>query len=266
MKNVVELSESSKEINASLTDSSKSQYQSYLIKWLEYCHCKSIDPYEHNIVDGVNFLAKLFTESTRKYSTINTARSALSCIMEPMHGLTFGKQPIVKRFMRGVFKLRPNLPRYLYTYDVNIVLKYLESLGDPENIPLKMLSYRTVTLLCLLSGQRDQTLSSLDVRNIVFQSNQVVLFITDLMKTSRPGSHTQPIEIERYEHSKNLCFYSNLLTYMKQTFSRRQMFIKLFISIAAPYAPVSTSTLSRWVKTTLECAGIDTQIFSSHST
>ena len=267
MKDMTQLSTSCKEIiSASLTNSSKSQYQVYLKKWLDYCHFKAIDPYQHNFVEGLNFLTNLFTESDRKYSTINTARSALSCIMEPMNGLTFGKQPIVKRFMRGIFKLRPSLPRYLFTYDVNTVLKYLKSLGDPENIPLKILSYRTVTLLCLLSGQRDQALSSLDVRNIVFQSNQVVLFISDLMKTSRPGHHTAPIEIERYEYSKCLCFCSNLEEYMKRTFSLRQMFVRLFISIVEPHKPISTSTLSRWVKTTLECAGIDISIFSSHST
>lgn len=173
---------------------------------MNYCLCKSIDPYHHNIVEGLNFLTDLFVNSTKQYSALNTARSALSIIMEPQYGITFGRQPIVKRFMRGVFKLRPSLPRYSFTYDIDIVLKYLESLGDPDKLPLKVLTYRTVTLLCIFSGQRDQTISSIDV----FQPRKIVVFITERLKTSRPGHHVAPLEILKYDLSRNICLVENL--------------------------------------------------------
>ena len=40
--------------------------------------------------------------------------------------LNLGTHPLVRRFMKGVFILRPALPRYNVTWDVNIVLNYLK--------------------------------------------------------------------------------------------------------------------------------------------
>ena len=39
----------------------------------------------------------------------------------------------------------------------------------------------------------------------------------------------------------------------------------MFISYQNPHEPVSSSTISRWIKCTLTMAGIDTSVFSAHS-
>ena len=41
---------------------------------------------------------------------------------------------------------------------------------------------------------------------------------------------------------------------------------RLFIGIQEPHKGVTKSTISRWVKNTLKEAGIDTEIYSAHST
>ena len=41
---------------------------------------------------------------------------------------------------------------------------------------------------------------------------------------------------------------------------------QLFIGISKPHAPVQACTIARWVKTVLKEAGINTDIFSVHST
>ena len=41
---------------------------------------------------------------------------------------------------------------------------------------------------------------------------------------------------------------------------------QLLVSIQKPHKPVSTHTISRWLKTVLEKAGIDTSVFKAHST
>ncbi|XP_057297381.1 uncharacterized protein LOC130627599 [Hydractinia symbiolongicarpus] len=152
---------------------------------------------------------------TRQYSALNTARSALTIIMEPQYGINFGRQPIMKRYMHGEFKLR--LPRYSFTYDIDIVLKHLESLGDPDKLPLKIF-------------------------------NIPDLFIRELLKTSRPAHNVAPLEILKYDLSRNICLVENLKQYLKITFPLRGLFVKLFRSIQAPHKPVCTSTLSRWKK------------------
>ena len=41
---------------------------------------------------------------------------------------------------------------------------------------------------------------------------------------------------------------------------------KLWISVRAPHGPVSSNTVARWIKTVMKDSGIDTNIFSAHST
>ena len=68
------------------------------------------------------------------------------------NGIYFGKRPFVQRLMKGIFNLRPVLPRQFVLWDPDIVLDYLSNL----DLPLKdYLSQKLVVLLCLLSGQRD---------------------------------------------------------------------------------------------------------------
>jgi len=86
---------------------------------------------------GAEFLAKLFKENTIGYSAINTARSALSAIITPINGIPFGRQPLIQRLMRGVFKQRPSLPKYTVTFDVKTMFDFIESL-DIDNSNLEM--------------------------------------------------------------------------------------------------------------------------------
>ena len=39
----------------------------------------------------------------------------------------------------------------------------------------------------------------------------------------------------------------------------------LFVSFIKPHAPVSSTTISRWIKSVLALAGVDTALFQGHS-
>ena len=59
------------------------------------------------------------------------------------------------------------------------------------------------------------------------------------------------------------------VTYFKEYVKRTKLFRntdKLFISYVKPHKDVSRDTVSRWIKTTLSKAGINTDIFKAHST
>lgn len=242
------------------------QYSTYIRQWLTCCQEENISPVEWSIGDGINFLTKLFTEKSLGYSAMNTARSALSVIMHNPDGSTFGNNHLVKKLLRGMFKLRPALPKYTCTFDVQIVLQYLSSLGDSFSIPFKFLSYRLATLFCLLSGQRDQTLSAIDVRFISITDERVICYISQILKTTRPTFHQSPIDFRSYPLCDSLCPVKNTQAYLSRSFRLRGPFVKLFISHKEPHHPVVVSTISRWVKETLKLAGINTEIFTSHST
>jgi len=102
------------------------QYQTYLNKWANYCKINKIETLNASIGQGVEFLSQLFHSSENAYSSMNTARSALSTVIPIKDGLTFGNQPIVKRLMKG----KPALPKYSATFDVDIVFNYILTLPN----------------------------------------------------------------------------------------------------------------------------------------
>lgn len=104
--------------------STKKQYDSHMKKWLDFLIRKSINISDSLTITVVlEFLTELFDRGY-SYSTINSARSFLSSILPSINGLTVGSDPLIRRFMRGVFIDRPNLPRYTETWDVSIVLSW----------------------------------------------------------------------------------------------------------------------------------------------
>ena len=83
--------------------------------------------------DIVEFLL-LWYKAGLGYSCLNTARSALSSVLTPQGNVSIGNHPLIHRFMKGVFENRPSLPSYTHYWDVNIVLKFLQSLPQTAGI------------------------------------------------------------------------------------------------------------------------------------
>ena len=142
---------------------------------------------------GIEFLTSLY-KSGIGYSAINTARLALSIIMLEINGKTFGEQALVKRFMKGIFELRPVFPKYSRIWDVNQVLNYLKSMGSSVSISLKMLTLRLTMLLCLLAGQRCQTVHALGIDYIDLSESKCIFVINHTLKNTKPGTHIKPLE------------------------------------------------------------------------
>ena len=88
----------------------------------------------------------------------------------------------------------------------------------------------------------------------------------EIIKTTRPGNHVSPLDLKAFPTCTALCPVQNLKQYLLRSFELRGLYTKLFISFSFPHRPITTSTLSRWVRETLKIAGIDTNIFTSHST
>ncbi len=141
----------------------------------------------------MEFLVSLY-KSGLKYSAINTARSALSTIIALDGGMKFGEHPLVCRYMKGVFELRPALPKYTNIWDVNVVLSYLKSFDLAPNLTLKELTLKLTMLLCLTTGQRGQTIHMIDT-NYIQELPSNGYRITIHTKQTKPGKHLEPIEL-----------------------------------------------------------------------
>ena len=200
----------------------------------------------------VEFLTALFHQGLG-YSALNSARSALSTSIV-CDGVPVGQHPLVVRLLKGVFQLRPALPRNEVTWDPDIVLSYLKHLSPVKTISLKMLSLKLVTLLALLSGHRAQTLHLLDVKNMSISKNSAKFRFGDLLKQSRPGKHQAELSLKAYAPDRRLCIVTVLQEYLRRTREIRKH-SQLFISFIQPHTAVSKSTISRWLKQTLSTAG-----------
>ena len=165
-----------------------------------------------------------------------------------------------------VFNIRPALPRYITTCDVTKVFTFIKSKPTLTNCDLKTLSHRLAILLCLTTGQRDQTIECLNLDCIKISSDKVVLFVPETLKTTRPGHHLPPIELKTFKDSE-LCVVAHLKRYIKMTASFRNVGTnQLLLSFVQPHKPVSTSTLSRWCVTVMKESGVNVNIFGCHST
>ena len=127
-----------------------------------FCKSQNINKFNTSIENGIDFLVSPY-EKGLGYSAINTTRSALSSVLDFPGGHTFGTHPLVTRFLKGVFELKPSIPRYTTIWDVGTVFQYLKTLHWIPELNLKTLTKKLTMLLCLLTGQQCQTLTKLDI-------------------------------------------------------------------------------------------------------
>ena len=113
---------------------------------IDYCSTPDIDPINATINDGLCFLTYIF-ESGNAYPSIN---SAFSAILPYCDGIPFGKQHLVSKFCRGVFRLRPSLPRYAFTWDTGKLLFHHRQMQNNSELALKQLKHKLATILALL--------------------------------------------------------------------------------------------------------------------
>lgn len=112
------------------------------------------------------------------YSGLNTARSALSSFFMLNVQESVSNNTLVKRFMRGIFLLKPSLPRYNFTWDVSIFLNY----SQQRQLNAQTNDIKTLYITLLLTAQRLQSIHLIDKRNIFFNVSVVKIQIGALVK------------------------------------------------------------------------------------
>lgn len=188
------------------------QYDVALKLWWSFCNERKLNPYSGDINQVISFLQlRLDSQKKLSYGIINSYRSALSLILQPKTML----DPILKRFLRGVFRLRPPRRKYSFTWDPSIVLNYLENLPKNEELSLRLLSRKLATLF--------------RVKDIVVSSDGIQIAIADLIKTSSPRS-MQPILHIPFFYGKTCalrCFNSPSIhrENCKSSFERARLFV-----------------------------------------
>lgn len=250
-------------ILASISDSTIKQYDSALRTWWQFNYEKGMDPYKYTIPKVVNFLTEKFNQN-HSYGSLNSIRSALSFLLGP----ELGQNQTIKRFFKGVARLRPLQPKYNKTWDPAIVLNFLSNWFPHTTLDMYKLSKKLVTLLAIITAHRVQTLSLIKLSNIVVLKDKIEIMISDHIKTSALGKRQPLLIVPFYNQNPNICPARCLYDYIERTKQLRNDYSNdsLFISPKMPHQPVSSQTISKWIKGILRESGLDISIFTAHST
>ena len=186
------------------------------------------------------------------------------------NGVSFGKDPHVSRVLKGIFRERPKIPKRLVNYDTNIVIRYIGNLPCNNKLLLEELTLKLTTFLCILSGQRSQSIGALFPKHMHKSETTFTFYIPKIIKTTTPRFHQEPLEFEAFPQERKLCVHTWLSDYLLRTEGIRENFgmenTTLILSYQYPHHPVKSATLARYVKNFLGQAGIDLTVFTAHST
>ena len=203
--------------------------------------------------------------------SLNSIRSAISFFTQNS-SLDLGNHPVVARCFRSFYRMRPQFPRYVVTWDVGKVLRFLATWHPPENLSLKQLTLKTVSLIALTASDRAQTIHSIDIDHIHFGSKGLECHIPTILKHSRRGRPARTILCVSWDAPElDVCEYVNI--YLRKTFKFRLKAVRLgkekptqlFLSHRTG-KPVKRASISRWIREVLALSGIDITTFKPGST
>ena len=144
-------------ITASWRTSTQAQCNTYITKWFQFCSRWEVNPTSPALAEVADYLTIMFREGL-SYSTINMARSALSCLGIKIDSVAVGAHPTICRLMKGIYNTKPPRAKYEITWDVDIVLRHLKAMQSNQLLSLKDLTFKLNMILALTLAARPQTL------------------------------------------------------------------------------------------------------------
>ena len=178
---------------------------------------------------------------------------------------------LVSRYISGLFNLFPAPPKLLKDiWDVNDVLLYWDRLPMSEDLPLMLLSQKTVILILISSMRRRGELLHMNIDNIVYAPNSMTFLLDTYPKTYCLLNRQEQLHfvtVRKFPENRNICPMYTLQMYLKRTSVLRMPSTKkLFITTQHPFRPVARMTLRCWILTCLSDAGINIHKYAAKTT
>ena len=133
-------------------------------------------------------------------SSLNAFRSAISSAHDQIDGMTIGKHPLLCLVLKGAFHAtsRPPLPCYTAAWNVQTVLKYLESIGLSTDFPITQVSHLQACsapgINYIFSFCRPSSIAKR------FSPEEVVFFPVALAKQSMQGKPLKKFFFSSFPH------------------------------------------------------------------
>lgn len=247
---------------ASLADSTIKQYNVTLKLWWQFYQINNINVFGPPKASVLSFLIQQFTSGC-SYGSLNSHRSALSLFL----GDGIGSDENVKRLLKGAFRLKPSTPKYSCTWDPQLVLNLVSQWYPNTELNLEKITKKLVILLALCTAHRVQTLCLIKLENITISNDGIRISISELIKTSAPGRDQPLLFLPYFTRNPSICPATALKEYIFVTKNKRTASTgQVLLTYKAPHKAATTQSVSRWIKQVLTESGVDTTVFSAHST
>ncbi|XP_015606699.1 uncharacterized protein LOC107273237 [Cephus cinctus] len=237
------------------------QYSGPLRDWQIFCRLNKINPYQGGAKIALEFLVGKFKQGA-SYGPLNSMRSATSLML--LNGISNGQT--IKRFFKSVFRKRPPRARYEVTWDVNIVLRFIQTERGLVGRNLRGISEKTATLITLATAQRIQTLALININSITVTSRGAEIKIPDLVKISRIRGSQPNLVLHFFTKRPKICVANTTMEYLNITKEIRGQNKRLFMTTRKPHEAANTQIISWWIKSVLKRAGIKMDKFTAYST
>ena len=148
----------------------------------------------------------------------------------------------------------------MFTWSVKTLLQYLNSLESNAKLSLKDLTLKTTILLALTSSARAHELAALHLDFISKEEHSWEFTIPKHVKNFRPNHPPRKLFLPSFPENRNLFVIESLKDYTMRTEDQN-----LLVSYTTPHRAIGSQTVSRWIRTVLLTADINSQ-YTSHST
>ena len=214
----------------------------------------------------LEFLTDCF-EAGKAYRTINVYRSMFSSTIDPIDSFPVGQHPLVRKLLKGIYLSNPPRAKYASTWNVDDVLRHIDSLGSNSELSVALLSKKLVVLLAVTTLLRVSEIGAIDFSSIVVSDTKVSFALGKVRKAQKNGSLLR-ITLNSFPSNVNLCPVRCLRHYVYLTDPARchNNQKSLLIATRKPFKCVTGATVGRWIKGLLKDAGVDTDTFLAHST
>ena len=250
----------------SRSEGTTKNYESAFTTFSSWCSSRSEDPFSCNLKIILCYLTELYLEG-REYRTINNHRSAISLYHEQVDGVDVGKHIDVRTLLKGISKERPPAPNSNEVWDIKDLLQYIRGLESNMDLKITVLAQKTVTLIAIVSIARVSEIHKLDLKFMIAKSDHLIFQIPGTVKHSRQGKQNPPLIIHKYTNDKRLCPMQSIIDYIERTkeWRKEDSQSKLFLTSNKTHTPISKTTISNYIKHSLNRAGISSK-FTAHST
>ena len=169
--------------------------------------------------------------------------------------------------MSGIFNKRPPQPKYPFIWGVETFLDFLRKLPGNDLLSDKLLTMKVSMLLSLLSPSRVSEITNLRLDYFTKHSSVYTFAIPQLTKTFRRGKKPHPsLKFYNFPGDSKLCVCKAIDSYLGRRNAWGVEESQFLVSHIKLHKPVSLPTVSRWLGQVLAMAGINTEVFNTHST